>query len=108
MDHPAAVFKRLDMILTAMKTHLEDASIQRTGCATLLGIATNHPASHEQFMTPGGGRDAVLTAMQQHNSNEDIQKTAILCLQKLPSTTSTTTTSLVGLAYLWLCSLIAC
>ncbi|CAB9497098.1 Armadillo beta-catenin repeat family protein [Seminavis robusta] len=88
-DHPSAVCKRLSvLVLPTMAAHLTDASIQKHGCSLLLLLATTHEPSHAILWKPGGGREAILAAMQAHQDQEDIQKTAILALQRLPAQTT--------------------
>jgi hypothetical protein len=84
MDHPGAVSKRLAIVLTAMKNHIDDPTLQKNACALLLLLIATHPPSHSILWQPGGGRDAILAAMQHHTTQEDIQTTAALALQKLP------------------------
>ena len=84
LDHPQAVAKKaLPLILSSMKTHLTNEQIQRHGCAVLLALSANE-SLHSVLWQANGGRDAILAAMQHHSHQEEIQKTAILALQKLP------------------------
>jgi hypothetical protein len=89
INHPGAVVKRLADVWTAMKNHIHDVTLQKHACSLILILAATHPPSHAVLWQPGGGRDAILTAMQHHANQEDIQKTAILALQKLPTIEST-------------------
>jgi len=107
-DYPQAVAKRgLATILQIMKHHDMDAPVQRHGCSVILALAS-HGNCHDVLWKTGSGRDAVLRAMRQHTTDEGIQKTAILVLQRLPAqqpsitgnptTTITTTTSAAAAA----------
>ena len=86
-EYPQAVLKRgLTMALDAMKKHVDDATLQRHGCSLILALASSdNDNAHAVLWQPENGRDAVVRAMQRHTTEEDIQKTAILVLQRLPS-----------------------
>ena len=92
-EYPQVVLKRgYPLALDAMKQHLEDATLQRHGCSLMLALASANNnnnntcnAAHAILWQPENGRDAVVRAMQQHPTEEEIQKTAILVLQRLPS-----------------------
>lgn len=83
-DHPVSVAKRgLPSILQTMEWHLNDASIQKHGCYIVFLLAASEQC--DELLLKAGVREAVVAAMNQHRDKEDIQKTAILALQKLHS-----------------------
>jgi hypothetical protein len=99
-DHPMAVAKRLSTtVLWVMQQlhHRHDAILQRQGCNVLLTVLTStekngNPQQQQQcydLLVAAGVRQVVVTAMEQHPEQEDIQKTAILTLQKLSSMAAT-------------------
>jgi hypothetical protein len=87
MDNKVIIAKDVDLIIQAMKTHIESAELLAEGCAVLATLSFRSP-KNKLKISKYGGIKIILEALKAHTKNEEVQIDGCKALASLAFDTS--------------------